>query len=57
MIEQPFRQTPLFQLNLLLWLSMPAKGGQIMPVFWENGFEIIRHRRFHPCADRSYNFD
>ena len=39
MIEQPFRQTPLFQLNLLLWLSMPAKGGQIVPVLWENGFE------------------
>ena len=40
MTEQLFRQTPLFQLNLLIWLSMPAKGGQIKPIFQENGFEI-----------------
>lgn len=39
MTEQPFRQTPLFQLNLLLWLSMPAGGDWITPIFWNSGFE------------------
>lgn len=40
MTEQPFRQTPLFQLNLLVWLSMPARGEWITPIFWHNGFEL-----------------
>lgn len=40
MIDQPFRQTPLFQLNLLLWLCMPAKDDQFVPILHENGFEV-----------------
>lgn len=40
MTEQSFRQTPLFQINLLLWLSMPAKGDQIVPILWESGFRV-----------------
>jgi len=35
-------QTPLFQLNLMLWLAWPMPaGGAVRPVFWEDGF-ILR---------------
>lgn len=40
MTEQRFQQTPLFQLNLLLWLSMPARDTWITPIFWKSGFAV-----------------
>jgi hypothetical protein len=36
----PFAPTPLFQLNLMLFLAWPAPPSFIEPVFWKEGFEL-----------------
>lgn len=38
MIDLPFQQTPLFHLNLFLWLSLPVFDGKTKAVFWKNGY-------------------
>ncbi len=38
MPEPPFKQNALWQLNLMLWLSLP--GYAVKPVFYDAGFEI-----------------
>src|SRR5215213_3763670 len=41
MASVPFRQDALFQLNLLIWLSWPARPG-VYPLFRDHGFELYR---------------
>jgi hypothetical protein len=41
MPEAGFAQTPLFQLNLLIWLSWPSRP-VLEPVFHANGFALFR---------------
>lgn len=39
---QPINEDPLFQLNLVLFLSFPSPpGGRITPVFYNSGFRIL----------------
>ena len=41
MSSTPFRQDALFQLNLLIWLSWPARAG-VYPLFHDHGFALYR---------------
>lgn len=41
MADGAFEQTPLFQLNLLIWLSWPS-GPVLNPIFHANGFALYR---------------
>jgi len=40
MNETLFAPTPLFQLNLMLFLSWPAPPSFVEPIFWREGFEL-----------------
>src|SRR5438045_3752304 len=41
MPDGAFEQTPLFQLNLLIWLSWSSRP-VMYPFFWSNGFVLFR---------------
>jgi hypothetical protein len=38
----PFEQTPLFQLNLMIWLSWPAVSKNVIPIFYQDGYRLYR---------------
>jgi hypothetical protein len=38
----PFDQTPLFQLNLMIFLAWPSSIAFVTPVFWNGGYTIDR---------------
>jgi hypothetical protein len=38
--EKPFGSTPLFQLNLMLFLAWPAPPSFVNPIFWQEGFAL-----------------
>jgi len=38
--DLPVEQIPLFQLNLMIWLSFPMRAGKYHPVFRANGYEL-----------------
>jgi len=40
MNDTPFAPTPLFQLNLMLFLAWPAPLSFIEPIFWREGFAL-----------------
>ena len=40
MNETPFAPTPLFQLNLMLFLTWPASPAFVEPIFWREGFAL-----------------
>jgi hypothetical protein len=40
MNDTPFAPTPLFQLNLMLFLAWPAPPSFVEPIFWREGFEL-----------------
>ncbi len=42
MPDLPVEQNPLFQLNLMIWLSFPMRAGKYYPVFRTNGYELYR---------------
>lgn len=42
MPDLPVEQIPLFQLNLMIWLSFPMRAGKYHPVFRANGYELYR---------------
>ncbi len=42
MPDLPVEQNPLFQLNLMIWLSFPMRGAKYSPVFRANGYGLYR---------------
>ncbi len=41
MIEVKVKQNPLFQMNLLLWMTRPGRDEWINPYFYKNGFKLL----------------
>ncbi len=42
MPDLPVDQVPLFQLNLMIWLSFPMRAGKYTPIFRASGYELYR---------------